>query len=398
MIKFLDLQKINLTHQKEIEEAILRTFHSGWYILGDAVQGFEKNFAAYCGVKHCIGVSNGLDALILILRSYIELGKMQEGDEVIVPANTYIATILAISHNNLKPVLVEPDIFTYNLDPKKIEEIITHKTKAIMPVHLYGQCAEMDEINSIAKKYNLLVNEDAAQAQGAVYLPGGINEFDKIIKSNNDSIPPGKRTGSLGDAAGFSFYPGKNLGALGDAGAVTTNDDELAETIKALRNYGSHKKYYNLYKGFNNRLDELQAAVLDVKLKYLDAENQRRREIAQYYCDNIRNEKIILPNHSFNLPIRQAGQPINQSLNHVWHLFVIRTAERNKLQKYLTDNGIQTVIHYPVPPHKQMAYKELHDVSFPISEKIHNEVLSLPISNVIEKTETEYIVNTLNEY
>lgn len=391
MIKFLDLQKINLVHQKEIEEAILRTFHSGWYILGDAVQGFEKNFAAYCGVKHCIGVSNGLDALILILRSYIELGKMQEGDEVIVPANTYIATILAISHNNLKPVLVEPNILTYNLDPKKIEERITHKTKAIMPVHLYGQCADMNIINALAKKYNLLVIEDAAQAQGAIYLPGGINESDKIIKSNNDSIPPGKRTGTLGDAAGFSFYPGKNLGALGDAGAVTTNDDKLAETIKALRNYGSHKKYYNQHKGFNNRLDEIQAAVLDVKLKYLDAENQRRREIAQFYCDNIKNPKIILP-------ILQHPASSIQHLSHVWHLFVIRTAERDKLQQCLAEKGIQTVIHYPVPPHKQPAYKEFHNLSFPISEKIHYEVLSLPISNVIETTETEYIVNTLNEY
>ena len=295
MIKFLDLQKINLLRQQEITEELIKVFHSGWYILGKAVENFEDNFAKYCRVKHCIGVSNGLDALILILRAYIELGKMQEGDEIIVPANTYIATVLSISHNKLKPVLVEPDIKTYNIDPGLIEEKITEKTKAIMAVHLYGLCADMERINAIAEKYNLLVIEDAAQAQGAIYLPGGINESDKIIKDKKESIPQGKRTGSLGNAAGFSFYPGKNLGALGDAGAVTTNNDELAEIIRALRNYGSHKKYYNLYKGFNNRLDEIQAAILIVKLKFLDEENQKRREVAQYYCDNIKNEKIILP-------------------------------------------------------------------------------------------------------
>jgi len=376
MIKFLDIEKINLAHQKEIDEAILSILHSGWYILGKAVENFEKSFADYCGVSNCIGVSNGLDALILILRAYIELGKMEEGDEVIVPSNTYIATILAISHNNLKPVLVEPNILTYNIDPKKIEERITRKTKAIMPVHLYGQCAEMNAINDLAKKYDLFVIEDAAQAQGAICT---------------STIYSAKRTGSLGNAAGFSFYPGKNLGALGDAGAVTTNDGELAETIKALRNYGSHKKYYNLYKGFNNRLDELQAAVLDVKLKYLDLENQRRREIAQYYHTNIKNPKIILP-------VENSTSNIEHSKDHVWHLFVIRTAERDKLQNYLINSGIQSVIHYPVPPHKQIAFKEWNDSSFPITEKIHDEVLSIPISNVIEAAEIEYIVNTLNEY
>jgi len=392
MIKFLDLQKINLLHQKEIEVALLKTFNSGWYILGESVERFETNFATYCGVKHCIGVSNGLDALILILHAYIELGKMQEGDEVIVPANTYIATILSISQNKLVPVLVEPDINTFNIDPKLIEAKITGKTKAIMPVHIYGQCADMDAINSIAKKYNLLIIEDAAQAQGAIYSPRGINIIDSNL-NESISIPRGKgrRTGSLGDAAGFSFYPGKNLGALGDSGAVTTNDDQLAETIKALRNYGSHKKYYNIVKGYNNRLDEIQAAVLDVKLKYLDAENQRRREIAQYYCDNIKNEKIVLP-------ILDAGYSILERKDHIWHLFVIRTAERDKLQKYLADNGIQTVIHYPVPPHKQEAYKEWNNLSFPITEKIHNEVLSLPISPVMTDEEVQYVVNKINNY
>lgn len=371
MIKFLDLQRINLIHHKEIEEEILKVFRSGWYILGEAVERFEKNFAAYCGVKHCIGVSNGLDALILILRAYIESGKMQEGDEVIVPANTYIATILSISQNKLIPVLVEPDIRSYNIDPDLIEEKLTDKTKAIMPVHLYGQCAEMDAINSIAKKYNLLVIEDAAQAQGAIY---------------ND-----KRTGSLGNAAGFSFYPGKNLGAIGDAGAITTNDDELAETIRALRNYGSQKKYYNIYKGYNNRLDEIQAAVLDVKIKYLDKENQKRREIAQYYCANINNEKITLPIEHLSLNIEHYKR-------HVWHLFVVRTQNRDRLQKYLEDNGIQTVIHYPVPPHKQAAYKEWNDLSFPIAEKIHNEVLSLPISPVMTDNEVKYVIEKLNHF
>lgn len=404
MIKFLDLQKMNNHYRPEIDDAINKVLDSGWYILGEAVEKFENNFAAYCRVKHGIGISNGLDALILILRAYIELGIIKEGDEVIVPANTYIATILAVSHSNLKPVIVEPDILTYNIDTAKIEERITERTKAIMPVHLYGQCSDMDAINSIAKKYKLLVIEDAAQAHGAIYSPGGINESDKIIKSNNDSIPPGKRTGALGDAAGFSFYPGKNLGALGDGGAVTTNDDQLAEIIRALRNYGSHKKYYNLYKGFNNRLDELQAAVLDVKLKYLDQENQRRREIAQYYCDNIQNEKIILPipdlAYRSKIPTGQAGAGyrILDNKEHVFHLYVIRTKERDKLQQYLTNNGIQTVIHYPVPPHKQPAYKEWNNRSFPITEKIHNEVLSLPIGSHLSNEDIGFVIEKLNAY
>jgi dTDP-4-amino-4,6-dideoxygalactose transaminase len=363
-IKFLDLQKINASYRQEFDKAIKNVLDSGWYIIGNALQEFEKNFASFCGVKHCLGISNGLDALILILRAYIEMGIMEEGDEVIVPANTYIATILAVSHNNLKPVLVEPDILTFNIDPTKIEEKITKKTKAILPVHLYGHCAEMDLINAILKKYNLLLIEDAAQAQGAMFN--------------------GVRTGNLGNAAGFSFYPGKNLGAIGDAGAVTTNDGELAEVISALRNYGSHKKYYNLYKGFNNRLDEIQAAVLNVKLKYLDEENQRRKEIAQYYCDHIKNPKIILPIEHYN--------------SHVWHLFVIRTIEREKLQQYLNDNGIQTVIHYPVPPHKQPAYKEWNNLSFPITEKIHNEVLSLPIGSHLSNEDLQIIVEKINKY
>ena len=370
-IKFLDLQKINNQHRQEIDGAIKKVLDSGWYLLGETVEQFESSFATYCNVKHCIGISNGLDALILILRAYIELGLMKEGDEVIVPANTYIASILAISSNKLIPVLVEPDILTYNINPDLIEEKINAKTRAIIPVHLYGQCAEMEAINAIAKKYDLFVIEDAAQAHGAIY--------------------EGKKTGNLGAASGFSFYPGKNLGAFGDGGAVTTNNNELAEVIRALRNYGSHKKYYNLYKGFNNRLDEIQAAVLNVKLKYLDEENQRRREIAHYFCNNIKNNKIILP-------IENSTLNIENSKDHVWHLFVIRTTEREKLQQYLTDNGVQTVIHYPVPPHKQPAYKEWNHLSFPVTEKIHNEVLSLPIGSHLLDEDIEFVAEKLNAY
>jgi dTDP-4-amino-4,6-dideoxygalactose transaminase len=347
MISFLDLKKLNAQYRDELIEACIKVIDSGWYIQGNECQVFEKEFANYCGTKYCIGVGNGLDALTIILRAYKEIGFIKDGDEVIVPSNTYIATILAISHNNLVPVLVEPDINTYLIDPKKIEEKITSKTKAIMPVHLYGQTCEMNKINEIAKKYNLKVIEDSAQSHGAYYK--------------------NKRSGNLADASGFSFYPGKNLGALGDGGAVTTNDKELAECIKALRNYGSHKKYENLYKGVNSRLDEIQAAMLRVKLKYLDKEIKNRRKIAKLYLENINNNKIILPK-------------IREEDNHVWHLFVIRTKERDRLQKYLLKNGIQALIHYPIPPHKQVAYKEWNNSSYPISEKIHNEVLSLPIS------------------
>ncbi|HPN39015.1 MAG TPA: DegT/DnrJ/EryC1/StrS family aminotransferase [Melioribacteraceae bacterium] len=375
MIKFLDLQEINKQYITEFNDAINKTINAGWYILGQEVSNFEKNFANYCGVKHCIGVANGLDALILILRAYIELGKINEEDEIIVPSNTYIATILSISHNRLKPILIEPDINTYNINPKLIESKITDRTKAIMPVHLYGKVSDMNEINKIAQKYNLIVIEDSAQAHGAQCKE--------------------KKTGNLGDAAGFSFYPGKNLGALGDGGAVTTNDDKLADTIRALRNYGSHQKYYNLYKGYNSRLDELQAAFLNVKLKYLDNDNQKRREIAQYYCTNIKNPKIVLP---FENLTKNSKLEIQNYLEHVWHLFVIRTEKRDKLQKYLTDKSVQTVIHYPIPPHKQQAYKEWYNLSFPIAEKIHYEVLSLPISPVMKDVEVEKVVQIINSF
>ncbi len=363
MIPFLDLKGLNAQYRAELIEACTKVIDSGWYVQGNECNEFEKEFAEYCGTKYAIGVANGLDALILILRAYKEMGIMNDGDEVIVPSNTYIASILAISQNNLVPVLVEPDINTFLIDPDKIEEKITSKTKAILPVHLYGQTCEMDKINEIAKKNNLKVIEDSAQSHGAYYKD--------------------KRSGNLGDASGFSFYPGKNLGALGDGGGVTTNDEELANTIKALGNYGSHKKYENLYKGINSRLDEMQAAMLRVKLRYLDVESTKRREIANYYLKNIKNNSIVLP-------------IVRNEDNHVWHLFVIRTNKRDELQKYLAENGIQTLIHYPIPPHKQNAYKEWNNESYPISEQIHDEVFSLPISGVQSLEDTVKIVNLLN--
>ena len=365
MIPFLDLKGLNAQYRSELIEACTRVIDSGWYIQGNELKEFEKEFASYCGTKYAIGVANGLDALILILRAYKELCFMKDGDEVIVPSNTYIASILAISQNNLVPVLVEPDINTYLLNPSKIEEKITSKTKAILPVHLYGQTCEMDKINEISKKYNLKIIEDSAQSHGAYFED--------------------KRSGNLGDASGFSFYPGKNLGALGDGGAVTTNDEELANTIKALGNYGSHKKYENLYKGINSRLDEIQAAMLRVKLRYLDEETEKRREIANYYLQNIKNESIILPT-------------VRDEDNHVWHLFVIRANKRDELQKYLLYNGVQTLIHYPIPPHKQIAYKEWNNKRYEISEQIHDEVLSLPISGVQSLEDTNNIVEILNEF
>jgi len=371
MIKFLDLLKINSKHETEISESIRKVINSGWYILGETLEEFEKNYKKFCNVKYCFGVANGLDALIIILRAYIESGVMHEGDEVLVPANTYIASILAISHSKLKPILIEPEITSYNIDPAMIEEKISPRTKAIMPVHLYGQVCEMNSVLQIAEKYNLKVIEDSAQAHGAIYED--------------------KRTGSIGNAAGFSFYPGKNLGALGDAGAITTNDDELAFVISALRNYGSHYKYYNEYKGFNSRLDEIQAAILKVKLKYLDDENQRRREIAQYYNDNIKNDRISLPKINSKLPIKN-------NLNHVWHIYAVRTEKRDSLQQHLLEYDIQTNIHYPLPTHKQIAYKELSTENYPITEKIHKEILSIPMGSHIELSDMEIIVDALNKY
>jgi len=373
MIKFLDLQKINAQYAEELKQAAAEVIDSGWYLLGEKVQQFERNLAQYIGVKHAIGVANGLDALRLILKAYIEMGVMEEGDEVIVPANTYIATILAITDNRLRPVLVEPDISTYNIDISLIEKHITPRTKAIMVVHLYGQVCWSTALEAIAKRHNLKIIEDNAQAIGA--------EWNGI------------KTGDLGDAAGFSFYPGKNLGSLGDSGAVTTNDETLAEIVRAIANYGSKIKYHNAYQGLNSRLDEIQAAFLNVKLKYLDAENQRRREIAEYYCKHIVQPDIILPNYNnFSL------FTFHHSLSHVWHLFVIRTKYRDRLQKHLADNGIQTLIHYPIPPHRQLAYRLWNELRFPITEKIHREVLSLPISPVMTNDEVKTVLETINDF
>lgn len=366
MIKFLDLQKINLQYQEEIESRLLETFRSGWYLLGNEVKNFEANLAKYNKSPNAIGVANGLDALRLIFKAYLELDQLKVGDEIIVPANTYIASILAITDNRLKPVFAEPDAETFNLDLDKIEALITPKTKVIMVVHLCGQVCWSQELEALAKKHNLKIIEDNAQAIGAEWQ--------------------GIKSGSLGDAAGFSFYPGKNLGALGDAGAVTCKDDLLAKTIRALANYGSAEKYVNKYQGLNSRLDEIQASVLDVKLKYIDADNDKRRKVAEAYVKGIKNSKITLP----TIPA--------DPKEHVYHLFVIKTSKRDQLQKYLTENDIQTIIHYPIPPHKQKAYKYYNHLSFPITEKIHDEVLSLPISPVMEENEIQKIIEVLNNY
>ncbi len=359
MIKFLDLQQLNLGYQEQFQEKMKLVLDKGWFILGDEVKSFETNFANYCGSKHCIGVGNGLDALVLIFKTYIQLGKLQKGDEVIVPANTYIASILAILQADLVPVLVEPKLETYNINPDLIEEKITSKTKAILLVHLYGQLCEMDEIIAIGYKHDLLIIEDAAQAHGLIFK--------------------GSHTRA------FSFYPGKNLGALGDGGAITTNDDELARVLFSLRNYGSEKKYHNEFVGINSRLDELQAAFLNVKLPNLDADNDKRRSIAKRYLSEIKSDKIVLPTWDF-------------SNNHVFHLFVVRTENRQNLQDYLLKNGIETVIHYPIPPHKQKAFPEWNNLSFPITEKIHDEVLSLPISPIMTDDEVSIVISILNKY
>jgi dTDP-4-amino-4,6-dideoxygalactose transaminase len=377
MIKFLDLKKINAQYASELKQAAAEVIDSGWYLLGEKVNLFETNLAKYISAKHAIGVANGLDALRLIMKAYIEMGVMREGDEVIVPANTFIATILAITDNRLKPILIEPDINTYNLDISLVKKRITPRTRAIMVVHLYGQACWSKELEVIAKRHNLKIIEDNAQAIGAIWK--------------------GKRTGSLGHAAGFSFYPGKNLGALGDSGAVTTNDDQLAEVVRALGNYGSKQKYINKYQGLNSRMDELQAAFLTIKLKYIDSENQRRREIAQCYCDNIHHPAIILPSTS-PLSTTQNLSLITQNCSHVWHLFVIRYKDRVKLQKYLSENGVQTLIHYPIPPHKQLAYKKWNNLSYPITEQIHNEVLSLPMSPVMISQDADLVIGAINQY
>ncbi len=365
MIEFLSLKKVTDKYSDEIHEAVARVVDSGWYLQGKENERFEKNYAEYIGTKHAIGCANGLDALIWILRGYIEMGVMQPGDEVIVPANTYIASILAITENNLKAVLVEPDINTYQIDDQLVEAAITPRTKAIMIVHLYGQCAYTEKIGELCKKYGLKLIEDNAQAHGCKFN--------------------GRRTGSIGDASGHSFYPGKNLGALGDAGAVTTNDDELAAAVRALANYGSSRKYVMDYCGRNSRLDEIQAAILDVKLSHLEEDIEIRKQVARYYIDNIRHPDIITP-------------IFDNWERHVFHLFPVRCSRRDELQKYLTDNGIQTVIHYPIPPHKQKCYQEWNSLSFPVTEKIHDEELSLPISPVMTEEEIMKVVEVINKF
>ncbi len=364
-VPFLSLRDITAKYHDELRDAVCRTVDSGWYLQGDENSRFESHYAEYIGTKHCIGVANGLDALILILRAYMELGILQKGDEVIVPANTYIASILAITENNLTPVLVEPRFETLEIDDELIEAKITKRTKAIMLVHLYGRCAFTEKIGMLCKKYNLKLIEDNAQAHGCTFN--------------------GRRTGSIGDAAGHSFYPGKNLGALGDGGSVTTNDGDLAECIRALANYGSQQKYIFKYQGRNSRLDEIQAAVLDVKLRYLDEDNRLRQQVAAYYYDNINNPMLKLPNR---LP----------DVNNVYHLFPVFCERRDGLQQYLKEHGVHTLIHYPVPPHKQECYKEWNSISLPITERIAKEELSLPISPVLTNEETEIVVEHINAF
>ena len=460
MIKFLDLEKINNRFRDEIDGRIAKILDKGWYLQGEENETFCKHFAQYCGTKYCVGVANGLDAINLIIKAY----GFSEGDEIIVPSNTYIATILAVSENGCTPVLVEPDINTYNINPDLIEEKITPKTKAIIVVHLYGRAVDMEKIWELAKKYNLKIIEDSAQAHGAVYTPRSTTvtsaACDKLAQEAfaQQSDKKGIRTGNLGDASAFSFYPGKNLGCMGDGGCITTNDEELYKKVKAIANYGSDRKYHHIYKGVNSRLDEIQAAVLDVKLKYLDEDNEKRREIAEFYLENIKNPKIILPYtplplgsmrnnlaqevfaplagemsrsdkggcnddivlHSvkevfldFDTPLPPSGtSPArgaeasredlekleNTPLQTVWHVFPVRTENRDGFQKYLTDNGIQTIIHYPTPPHKQLAYKEWNNLSFPISEEIHRTIISLPISPVMTDDEVKKVVEVVNAF
>lgn len=366
MIPFLDLHKVNQPFEADFRDRMQRFLDKGWYILGEETAAFEAEFAAYCGTEYAVGVANGLDALTLIFKAYVALGRMKEGDEVIVAANTYIASILAIKQAGLVPVPVEPDAATFNLDPNRVEEKVTSRTKALLPVHLYGQLCDMDALRVIGERHGLLLIEDAAQAHGAVDASG-------------------RKAGSLGHAAGFSFYPTKNLGALGDAGAVTTDDEELARMVRLLRNYGSETKYYNEYVGVNSRLDELQAAFLRVKLPFLDAENKRRRTIAEHYLSGIRNPMISLPAYS-------------GTGDHVFHLFVIRCRERARLQAFLLENGVQTQIHYPVAPHRQKALPEWHGFSFPLTEALHDEVLSLPVYGWITDTQLQHIITLINRF
>lgn len=365
MIKFLDLQAITAKYAGEIHEAVDRVVDSGWYLQGEENRRFEANYARYIGTKHAVGCANGLDALIWIFRAYIEMGVMSPGDEIIVPANTYIASILAITENGLVPILVEPKLDTDQIDEDQIETVITPRTKGVFIVHLYGQCAYTEKIGKICRNHGLKLIEDNAQAHGC--------RFGE------------KRTGAIGDAAGHSFYPGKNLGAFGDAGAVTTDDDVLAETVRALANYGSTEKYVFKYTGRNSRMDEIQAAVLDVKLRHLDEDIAARQAVARYYVEHINNPRIILP-------------VVDAWNAHVFHIFPVRCVERDRLQRYLADCGIQTIIHYPIPPHKQQCYKEWNALCLPVTERIHAEELSLPMSPMMTSEEVREVVAAINQF
>ena len=370
MIPFFDLKAINQQYRQVLIDAATRVIDSGWYLLGQEVKSFEQEFANYCGTQHCVGVANGLDALVLTLRAWKELGKLKEGDEVIVPANTYIASILAITENRLKPVFVEPDMHSYNLCPQMVRQAITPKTKAVMAVHLYGQLAPMKELMAVADEHQLLVLEDSAQAHGAML--------------------EGKRAGNWGHASGFSFYPGKNLGALGDAGAITTNDAELAHTVRALGNYGSHKKYENLYQGLNSRLDEIQAALLRVKLQHLDAETRVRQTIAVSYAQGINNSLVLLPIDRHAM--------VDTLGHHSFHLFVVRVEQRLGFQVHLKAAGIDTLIHYPIPPHQQKAYKVYSGLQLPMTEAIHQEVVSLPIGPTMSMGDVTRVIDAINTF
>jgi len=365
-VSFLDLKAINARHRDDLLAATARVLDSGWYVHGAEHEAFEREFAAYCGSAECVAVANGLDALTLVLRAWKELGELHEGDEVIVPANTYIASILAITENRLTPVLVEPDPATYNLDPARLAAALTPRTKAILVVHLYGQAADMTRIKEFADRHSLKVLEDVAQAHGAVH--------------------GARKVGAWGDAAGFSFYPGKNLGALGDAGAVTTENAELAKTLRALRNYGSHKKYHNVHQGPNSRLDELQAALLRVKLPLLDSDNARRRAIAGRYLRGMRHTGVTLP-------VAPAGPE-----SHVWHIFPVRVAARDSFQHHLAQAGVQTLIHYPIPPHHQSAFPVLHGLTLPITEAIHREIVSLPMGPTMSDLQVEQVIDAVNAW
>ena len=365
MIKFLDLQKVTAKYADEIHEAVNRVVDSGWYLQGRENERFEADYSRYIGTKHTVGCANGLDALVWIFRAYVEMGVMKPGDEVIVPANTYIASILAITENGLKPVLVEPRLDTYQIDDSLVEAAVTPRTRAVLIVHLYGQCAYTDRIGEICRKHGLKLVEDNAQAHGCLFK--------------------GRKTGSLGDAAGHSFYPGKNLGAFGDAGAVTTDDDRLAAVVRAVANYGSTKKYVFKYCGRNSRLDEIHAAVLDVNLRHLDEDVALRKEVARYYIEDFVNPAVVTPK-------------VEDWDAHVFHIFTVRCAERDRLQRYLTENGVQTIIHYPIPPHKQECYKEWNSLSFPVTERIHDEELSLPMSPVMTREEVEKVVEIINKF